>query len=128
MQGGTFYWRVSAFDEDRNVGDFTRAHAFALKKSEGTAPIQVRQRLRLGIKGGLRARKVRRVVVTVLAGGRPVAGAKVRGLGSGVRTRYRATNKRGQVVFKLRPKRRGHVVFQATKAGFLVGAARARVR
>jgi len=126
-QGGTFYWRVTAIDDDRNIGDFTRAHSFALRKT-ATGPVQARQRLRLGVRGALRAKRLRRVVVTVSAGGRPVLGAKVRGLGFGVKTRYRATDARGQVVFRLRPKRRGLMIFQATKAGFLAGATRARIR
>jgi len=73
-------------------------------------------------------RRMSRVVVTVRAGGRVVAGAKVRGLGSGLRPRWRATNRRGQVVFRFRPKTKGRVLFQATKRGFLVGATQVRVR
>lgn len=126
--GGTFYWKVAAVDEDRNVGDFTRAHSFTLKKTAGPGGVQVSQRLRLGLRGKLRAKRMSRVVVTVKAGGRPVAGAKVRGLGSGLRPRWRATNRKGQVVFRFKPKRRGVVLFQATKRGYLVGAAKARIR
>ena len=69
-----------------------------------------------------------RLVVTVRAGGRPVAGAKVRGLAVGLKARWRPTNRRGQVVFRFRPKRKGMVFFQATKRGYLVGTARVRVR
>jgi hypothetical protein len=128
-QGGTFYWKVTAIDEDRNVGDFTRAHSFMLQKTSlETGPVRVTQRLRLGVRGRLRAMRTSRVVVTVRAGGRVIAGARVRGLGPGVKTRSRATNRRGQVVFRLRPTARGFVFFQATKRGYLVGAARARVR
>ncbi|MDP9491981.1 MAG: hypothetical protein M3P42_07255 [Actinomycetota bacterium] len=127
--GGTFYWKVSAIDEDRNVGDFTRAHSFTLKKTvTGPGGVQVSQRLRLGVKGRLRVKRMSRLVVTVRAGGRVVRGAKVRGLGSGLRPRWRATNLRGQVVFRFRPKARGNVLFQATKRGYLVGAAQVRVR
>ncbi|HEU4942906.1 MAG TPA: hypothetical protein VFT18_06540 [Gaiellaceae bacterium] len=128
MQGGTFWWKVAAYDEDNNVGDFTRPHSFTLQKTSGAGGIQVAQRLRLGVKGRLRANRLGRVVVTVRAGGRIVRGAKVRGLGSGLRPRWRATNTRGQVVFRFRPKRKGVVYFQATKRGYLVGTARVRVR
>jgi hypothetical protein len=128
--GGTFYWKVSAFDEDRNVGDFTRAHSFALQKVAANGPggVQVSQRLRIGVKGRLRAKRMSRVVVTVRAGGKVVRGAKVRGLATGLKPRWRATNRRGQVVFRFRPKRTGLVFFQATKRGYLVGAARVRIR
>ena len=69
-----------------------------------------------------------RVVVTIKAGGKVVPAAKVRGLGLGMRARWRATNRRGQVVFRFRPKRKGMVFFQATKRNYLVGTARVRVR
>jgi hypothetical protein len=128
MQGGTFFWKVAAVDEDRNIGDFSRPHSFTLKKASGPGAVQVTQRLRLGVRGKLRAKRRSRVVVTVKAGGRPVAGAKVRGLGPGLKPRWRATNRRGQVVFRFRPARKGLVLFQATKRGYLVGAAQARIR
>jgi hypothetical protein len=52
----------------------------------------------------------------------------VRGLGAGIKTRFRTTNRRGQVVYRIRPKVRGFMFFQATKRGYLVGATRVRVR
>ena len=130
LAGGTFWWRVAAYDEDNNVGDFTRAHSFTLKKSSPNSPgaVQVSQRLRITLKGRLRARRMSRVVVTIKAGGKVVRGAKVRGLAQGLKPRWRATNARGQVVFRFRPKRKGMAFFQATKRGYLVGTARVRVR
>jgi hypothetical protein len=130
LQGGTFWWKVAAFDEDNNVGDFTRPHSFTLAKTSANRPggIQAAQRLRLAVKGRARVRRLSRLVVTVRAGGRVVPGAKVRGLGSGLRPRWRATNRRGQVVFRFRPKRKGVVYFQATKRQYLVGTLRVRVR
>jgi hypothetical protein len=130
LAGGTFYWKVSAIDEDRNAGDFTRSHSFTLVKTTPNRPgaVQASQRLRMAVKGRLRARRLSRVVVTVRAGGRIVRGAKVRGLASGLRPRWRATNRRGQVVFRFRPKRKGLAVFQATKRGYLVGTLRVRIR
>ena len=130
MAGGTFWWKVAAYDEDGNVGDFTRAHSFTLKKSSANRPgaVQVSQRLRLTVKGRLRAKRMSRVVVTIKAGGKVVRGAKVRGLSQGLKPRWRATNRRGQVVFRFRPTRKGMAFFQATKRGYLVGTARVRVR
>ncbi len=130
LQGGTFWWKVAAFDEDNNVGDFTRPHSFTLAKTSANRPggIQAAQRLRLAVKGRARVRRLSRLVVTVRAGGRVVPGAKVRGLGSGLRPRWRATNRRGQVVFRFRPKRKGVVYFQATKRQYLLGTLRVRVR
>lgn len=130
LQGGTFWWKVAAYDEDNNVGDFTRAHSFTVKKTSPNSPgaVRVSQRLRIGVKGRLRARRMSRVVVTIRAGGRVVRAAKVRALAQGVRPRWRLTNRRGQVVFRFRPKRKGMAFFQATKRGYLVGTARVRVR
>lgn len=76
----------------------------------------------------MRAKRMSRVVVTVRACGKVVGGAKVHGFGSGLRPRWRATNRQGQVVFRFRPRARGRVFFQATKRGYLVGAAQVRIR
>jgi hypothetical protein len=126
VMGGTFWWKVAATDEDQNLGDFTRPHSFSVKKS-GTA-VQTTQKLRLSMKGRLKANRVRRIVVTVKAGARPVRGARVRAFGMGVVTRWKVTNKAGRVVFRLKPKARGVMFFQATKKGYLAGASRVRVR
>ncbi|HEY7708308.1 MAG TPA: hypothetical protein VH968_14180 [Gaiellaceae bacterium] len=129
-QGGTYWWKVAAYDEDGNVGDFSRSHSFTLKKMVANRPggVGVSQRLRITAKGKLRAKRMSRVVVTIKAGGKIVRGAKVRGLASGLKPRWRATNKRGQVVFRFKPKRKGVVYFQATKKGYLVGTLRVRIR
>jgi hypothetical protein len=126
LQGGTFWWKVAAMDEDLNLGDFTRAHSFTVKK--GTNAVQTMQRLRLYAKGRLKARKLRRLVVTVKAGARPVAGARVRAFGVGVITKWRRTGRGGRVVFRLKPKVRGMVFLQATKTRYVAGSARVRVR
>ena len=118
LSGGTFWWKVAAYDEDNNVGDFTRAHSFTLQKTTGAGGIRVSQRLRIFVKGRLRAHRMSRVVVTIKAGGKVVPAAKVRGLGLGMRARWRATNRRGQVVFRFRPKGKGMVFFQATKRNY----------
>ena len=106
-----------------------RLHARALvhaPEDERRGGIRVSQRLRIFVKGRLRAHRMSRVVVTIKAGAR--SSAKVRGLGLGMRARWRATNRRGQVVFRFRPKGKGMVFFQATKRNYLVGTARVRVR
>jgi hypothetical protein len=125
LRGGKFWWRVAAIDDDLNVGDFTRPHTFALT-ANGT--VRTSQRLRLTLRGNLRAKRTRPLVVRVTSGGRPVPGARVRAFGSGLRMKWRRTNRAGRVVFRLRPTRRGILYVQATKAGYLVASARARVR
>jgi hypothetical protein len=126
LQGGTFWWKVAAMDEDLNLGDFTRPHSFTLKKGPGT--VRTTQKLQLRLKGRLRAKRMRSIVVTVKAGARPVAGARVRAFGMGVVTKWRRTNRAGRVTFRLKPKASGVMFFQATKAGYLAGTARVRAR
>jgi len=50
--------------------------------------------------------------------GRPLAGALVRVTGAGLKRRAKRTNVTGQVTFKVRPTKRGKLVFSASKAGF----------
>jgi hypothetical protein len=128
LQGGTFWWKVAAVDEDLNLGDFTRPHSFAVKGGGSNTPIRTTQKLRLSLKGRLRAKRTRRVVVTVKAGARPVAGARVRAYGAGMVTKWKKTNRTGKVVFRLKPKARGIVFFQAMKTGYLPGLSRVRAR
>jgi hypothetical protein len=126
LNGGTFWWRVAAMDEDLNLGDFTRPQSFSLRK--GPSTIRVTQKLKLSAKGRLKARTLRRMVVTVKAGARPIAGASVRAFGPGVVTKWRKTGRKGQVVFKLKPKAKGLVFLQAKKTGYLAASSRLRVR
>jgi hypothetical protein len=106
--GGTLYWRVAGVDEDRNQGDWTQAQT-----------IRLQPRLRLTVSGAARRKHVSRVTVKVADGqGKRLAGVKVRVTGVGVRAVTKRTNRVGQVVFKLKPKRRGKLVFSATKPGF----------
>ncbi|HEV3477888.1 MAG TPA: hypothetical protein VG144_00405 [Gaiellaceae bacterium] len=126
MQGGTFWWKVAAMDEDLNLGDYTRAHSFSLAK--GPDAVRVTQKLRLRAKGRLKRRKTRRLVVTVTAGARPLAGARVRLFGVGLKTKWKASGRGGRVVFRVRPKARGFVFLYATKRGYLPGNSRVRVR
>ena len=126
LQGGTFWWKVAAVDEDLNLGDFTRPHSFSLKTSGDV--VRTTQVLRLSAKGRLKAKRLRRVVVTVKAGARVVAGARVRAFGPGVVTKWRSTNRRGQVVFRLKPKAKGFLFLQARKTGYLTGTSRVKVR
>ena len=126
LMGGTFWWKVAAQDEDQNLGDFSRPQSFSVQK--GSDGVRTTQALRVSSKGRLKAKRLRRVVVTVKAGGRPVAGARVRAFGPGVLTKWRGTSRRGQVVFKLKPKAKGVVFFQAMKKGYLTGSSRVKVR
>jgi hypothetical protein len=126
LQGGTFWWKVAAQDEDLNLGDFTRPHSFSLRNS-GTGVVTT-QKLLLSMKGRLRAKRTRRVVVTVKAGARPVRGARVRATGVGAVSRWKVTNRYGRVVFRLKPKARGVMFFMATKKGYVAGTSRVRVR
>ena len=69
--------------------------------------------------GGARRKFKTRVTARVLNGqGRPVAGVRVSVRGVGVRAVAKRTNTKGQVVFTLKPRKRGKLVFSATKSGY----------
>jgi hypothetical protein len=117
--GGTLYWRVAGVDEDRNLGDWTQPGV-----------IQLQPRMRVSVSGLPRHGKKRRLTVRVqkYGGGGWLAGVRVRVTGPGMRAKAGKTNKSGKLVFTLKPKRRGKLVFRATKAGYQDAYATVRVR
>jgi hypothetical protein len=116
--GGTLYWRVAAADEDRNQGDWTQIQQ-----------IRLQPRLRLTVSGFPRRKRTGTVSARVLDGrGRPLAGALVRVTGAGLKRLAKRTNVTGQVTFKVRPRKRGKLVFSASKAGFQPAYGSLRVR
>ncbi len=58
---------------------------------------------------------------------KPVAGALVRVSGAGIKAKRARTNRKGKVSFRLRPKKRGRLVFGASKAGYAAGSLSMRV-
>jgi hypothetical protein len=118
QSGGSFWWRVAALDKARNVGDFTAAQR-----------IDILKRLRVVVSGRPLRRKWRRLSVTVSDSARkPVAAATVTVSGAGIRSRRARTNRFGRVTFRLRPTKRGRLLFSAKKAGFGPGALSLRIR
>ncbi len=66
--------------------------------------------------------------MTVLnAKGKPVKGAAVKLQGAGVKTKTKKTNKKGIVIFTIKPTRAGNLVATATKKLFKVGTAVAQI-
>jgi hypothetical protein len=116
--GGTMYWRVAGVDEDRNQGNWSQ-----------TGLIQLQPRMRLSVSGLARHGKRRRFSVRVEKyGGGWLAGVRVRVTGPGMKARARTTSAVGKVTFMLRPKRRGRMIFRATKAGYQPASVVVRVR
>jgi hypothetical protein len=108
QSGGNLYWRVAGVDEDRNQGDWTQVQQ-----------IRLEPRLKLSLLGGARRKFKTKVTARVLDGqGHPVASVRVSVRGVGVRAVAKRTNKKGQVVFTLKPRKRGKLVFSATKSGY----------
>jgi len=106
--GGTLYWRVAGVDEDRNQGDWTQVQQ-----------IRLMPRLRVSVSGLARRKRASSVRVSVLDGsGKRLRGVRVRVTGAGVRATAKATNALGQTTFKLKPRKRGKLVFTATRAGY----------
>jgi hypothetical protein len=116
--GGSFWWRVAAMDKARNVGDFTAAQR-----------IDILKRLRVLVSGRPLRRRWAKLLVRVSdSSGKPVAAATVTVSGAGIRSRRAKTNRSGQVRFKVRPRKRGRLMFSAKKAGFGAGALSLRIR
>jgi hypothetical protein len=116
VNGGRLYWRVASIDEGGNVGGYTTG-AFALPKQ-----------IKVIVKGHLMrgATATARVAVTD-ARGKPVSRAKVRVSGGGISAVAKRTTRRGKIVFRLRPRRRGMVTFSASKGGYRSGSLRIKV-
>jgi len=116
--GGSLYWRVAARDKGMNVGDFTTAQR-----------IDIAQRLKVAVNRPTPRRRWTRVTVTVSnPSNRPVAGATVKVSGAGVRAKRARTNGKGKVTFRLRPRKKGRLLYSATKAGYAAGTLSIRVR
>ena len=56
-----------------------------------------------------------------------VAGAPVRVSGAGLSAKRGRTNGRGKVTFRIRPRKKGRLLFSATKAGYAAGSLSMRV-
>ena len=115
--GGTLYWRVAARDKSFNLGDWTQA-----------GRIDIAERLKVAVNRPVMRRRWTRVVVTVSnPANRRVAGAMVRVSGAGIKARRAKTNRKGQVSFRLRPRKKGRLLFSATKAGYAAGSLSMRI-
>ena len=114
----TLYWHVAGVDEDRNQGDWTQAQV-----------IRLLPRLRVSLSGLARPKRMSTVRVTVMnAQGQRLSAARVRLTGVGIRPVTKNTNRLGQVVFKVKPRKKGKLFVSATKAGFQAGYGALKVR
>jgi hypothetical protein len=112
------YWRVAAYDEGNNVGDFTAAQRIARSK-----------RLVVTAKGSpTRGRWVAVTITVVDKAKRPLRLVRVRMTGAGVPAVTRRTDRRGKATFKVRATRAGSVTYRATKTGYEPGVLTQRVR
>jgi large repetitive protein len=115
--GGTFYWRVAGRDKSFNLGDWSAA-----------GRIDVAQRLKVAVNRPVLRRRWNRITVTVSnPTNKRVAGATVRLSGAGLKARKAKTNRKGQVSFRLRPRKKGRLLFSATKAGYAAGSLSMRI-
>jgi hypothetical protein len=118
VMGGSFYWRVAARDKAYNLGDWSQAQR-----------IDIAQRLRVAVNRTAPRRRWTRVLVTVSdPSGKAVSGASVRVTGAGMQPKSGRTNGRGRVTLRVRPRKRGRLLFRATKQGFAVGTLSMRIR
>jgi hypothetical protein len=119
--GGTFYWRVAMIDADNNQGDFTAVKSFTLPAQTGDGGgTTITQRFRVTSEGNPVRNRKRKIALTIRnTSFQPVASARVRVSGAGVKRTTKRTNTSGKVVFWVRAKRYpGTVSFRVTKSGF----------
>jgi hypothetical protein len=117
VNGGQLYWHVAAVDKALNVGDWTQAQR-----------IDIAQHLRVAVSQPPMRKLWTRVVVSVSDPTfKAVAGATVRVSGAGIKAKTGRTNRAGKVSFRLRPPKRGRLVFRASKTGYAAGSLSMRV-
>jgi hypothetical protein len=118
QEAPALYWRVAAYDEGNNVGDYTQAQVISRPK-----------RMVLSAKGAPdRGRSVVVTITVVDKAKRPLRLVRVRVTGAGVPAVTRRTDRRGKATFKVRAIRGGTVTYRATKTGFEPGVLTQRVR
>jgi hypothetical protein len=103
--GGLLYWRVAVIDPDGNVGGFSR-------------PVKLTLLARMNLANSSPpARKTRGpfTVTVTMANGKPLKAATVRIAGAGISSITRKTNKKGIVIFNIRPTKKGSIGIRGTK-------------
>jgi hypothetical protein len=107
LAGGTFYWRVAALDEGRNVGGWR------------VAKVRTRRGFVVSISGFPRKRTMSLMRVQVTNGrGKGVRKAKVIVSGSKTKRRSRRTGRDGSTTLKVKPKKAGRLKFRVKKRGY----------
>jgi large repetitive protein len=115
--GSALYWRVAVVDDGNNLGGW----------ASGT--LRNPQRLRITVRGKLRAGKRSRIPVTVRdAKGRRIVGAAVSASGGGIAMKPKSTRRKGKIVLRLRPRVKGKVTIKAAKSGYDTGQRTLKVR
>jgi hypothetical protein len=116
--GGSLFWRVAGVDEDRNQGDWSTAQQ-----------IQLLPRMRVTVMGRSKHKKKTSVTLRVATTtGSWLAGVTVRVTGPKMKAIRKRTNAVGKVVFRVKPKKKGKLVFTLKKAGFQPAYATLRVK
>jgi hypothetical protein len=115
--GVKLYWRVATMDEGNNLGGWA------------TTPLSKPKKLRVRLRGGARRghRGAVRVTVTNSRGVR-LSRIRITVKGAGVKAKPHRTNRRGQTVFRIRPRKKGSVRFRAAARGYVTTGARLRVK
>jgi hypothetical protein len=115
--GGRIYWRIASLDKGNNQGAFATG-TFVLPRS-----------FRVQAYGLVRRGRRSSVAVTVSGqSSKAIRGTRVTLSGAGLKSRARRVNRKGQVTFVFRPKRRGTLTFLAHKRGYTDAYATLAVR
>jgi hypothetical protein len=116
-KSGALYWRVATMDEGNNLGGWA------------TTSLSKPKKLRVRLRGGARRGHRGAVRVTVTdSRGRRLSRIRITVKGAGVKAKPRRTSRRGQTVFRVRPRKKGSLRFRAEARGYVTAGARLRVK
>jgi hypothetical protein len=107
------YWRVATIDEGNNLGGWATT---SLRKPK-TLRILLSGPARMGHRGPVR-------VTVTDSRGRRLSRIRITVKGAGVKAKPRRTNRRGQTVFRIRPRTKGSLRFRADARGYVTTAKR----
>jgi hypothetical protein len=116
-KSGALYWRVATVDEGNNLGGWATS---SLRKPK-------KLRLRLSGRAHHGHRAAVRVTVTDTRG-RRLPRIRITVKGAGVKAKPHRTNRSGQTIFRIRPRKKGSLRFRAEARGYATAGARLRVK
>lgn len=115
--GGSLKWRVAVVDAGNNVGAWR------------TGSLKLPERINVKVSGLARRGRTKSITVrvTTLRGSR-LRNVTIRPTGVGLKVKAKKTGKKGQVTFRIRPRKKGTLTFTASRKGYKTSKATQSIR